>query len=192
MHTCIICLKIRGDLPGTVMGSVCSYNQRHDPMRTRPFITAAVIGGALLFTSCGRDPGEETERVDEQKQENAEEMAKADDSQEWMKERNEAVRELTDLRENMNNRLTREQKRLADGIKNAERRAECENHIKELQANIAQIDASLTRMNATTGTDWSTMKGEMRTMKDSTDNWFKRQSEKIDRNTDADGDKDGH
>jgi hypothetical protein len=160
-------------------------------MKTRPFVTTALISGALLFTACGRDPGKETERVNEQVQENAEEMAKADDSQEWMKERDEAARELGDLRKSMNDRLEREQKRLADGIKNAERRAEAENHVKELQANIARIDASLTRMNAATSTDWPTMRDEMRTMSDSTSNWFKRQAEKIDRNTDADADKDG-
>jgi hypothetical protein len=75
----------------------------------------AALLGSILLAGCGTEPGKESERVDEQVSENRKEMAKADDSREWMKERDEAARELSDLRKNMNDRLEREQKRLADG-----------------------------------------------------------------------------
>jgi hypothetical protein len=147
---------------------------------------------ALLLTACGRQPGNETEKVQDQANENAKEMAKADDHEEWMEERAEATREMTALREKLSNRLTREEKRLADGIKDAERRAACEAHIAELRTNITRIDASLGTMGNSTGTDWQRIKGESRTMMDSTSTWFDRELEKIDRKTDADADKDGH
>ncbi|HEY0978181.1 MAG TPA: hypothetical protein VGE21_11990 [Flavobacteriales bacterium] len=156
-----------------------------------PIIPATAVA-FLMLTACGRQPGQETERVQDQVNENAKEMAKADDQQEWLEERAEATREMTALRERLDQRLIREQKRLADGIKDKERRAECEAHIKELQANIARIDASMGTMGGSTATDWQHIKGESRTMMDSTTNWFDRQVEKIDKRTDADKDNDGH
>jgi hypothetical protein len=166
-------------------------NQINPMKKIPPFALAAMVGGILLI-GCGREPGNESERVSDQVSENRKEMAKADDNKEWMNERDEAARELRDLRESMTDRLEREQKRLSDGIKDAERRQECETHIRELQANIERIDGQLGRLNAGTATDWDRLKTETRAFSDTTSNWFKRQVEKIDRKTDADADDDGH
>ncbi|MEO8068303.1 MAG: hypothetical protein ABI599_11475 [Flavobacteriales bacterium] len=161
-------------------------------MTTHRIAFAALLGGALIFAACGSEPGKETERTTDQMSENRQEMANADDSKEWMNERDEAVKELNDLRENMFARQAREQKRLADGIKDADRKAECERHIAELQINITRVDAALLRMTTTTATDWANLKMETRVVADSTGNWFKREAERIDKMTDADNDKDGH
>jgi len=147
---------------------------------------------SLMFTACGREAGNETERVTDQMNENTEEVVAADDSKEWMNERTEASKELADLREKLDARLIREEKRLADGIKNAERKAECTQHIAELKMNIARIDASTGTMQNSTSSDWQRIKADGRMMADSTNNWFERQGEKIDRSTNMDSDKDGH
>jgi len=154
---------------------------------------ALMIGaiGALFLTACGRQPGNETERVTDQMNENKEEVVAADNSKEWMNEREEASKELADLRENLDDRLIREEKRLADGIKNAERKAECTQHIAELKMNIARIDGSMGTMKNSTSGNWQKVKADNRMMADSTRNWFDRQAENIDRRTDMDSDKDG-
>jgi len=147
---------------------------------------------SILFVACGRDPGTETERVTDQMNENKGEVAKADNTKEWMNERDEASKELAGLREKLSERLVREEKRHADGIKDTERRAECAQHITELKANIARIDASMGAMKTSTSNDWQRVKGDTRTTTDSTRNWFERQAEMMDRKTDMDSDKDGH
>lgn len=160
----------------------------------RPDIPLTMMGvlAALLLVACGRQPGHETDRVTDQMEENVKELNKADDQEEWMEERQEAVKELTDLREKLFARQMREEKRLADGIKNTERRAETANHVQELKANIDRIDASLGNLQASTSANWQQVKREAHDLADTTANWFDRQIEKIDRNTDADADNDGH
>ncbi len=161
-------------------------------MRTPPSILLGTAFTALLLSSCGREPGNETDRVQDQMQENSKEIASADDARELMNERQEAVRELASLREKLDARLIREEKRLADGIKDKERRTECETHIAELRTNIARIDATVGSVEGSSDTDWQRIKSESHTMMDSTNTWFDRQLEKIDRETNADADKDGH
>lgn len=156
---------------------------------------STLLGAALiatLSTSCGREPATETERVTDQMQDNAKEIADADNARELLNERQEATRELATLREKLDARLIREEKRLADGIKDKERRVECENHIAELRANIARIDATVGNVGSSADTDWERVKAESRATMDSTNSWFDRQLEKIDAKTDADADKDGH
>jgi chromosome segregation ATPase len=160
----------------------------------RTHTTALLISAlaALLLVACTPEPGTETERVDDQMQENRKEMTNADDAEEWLDERREAREELADLRQKLDSRMLREEKRLADGIKDAEKRAECENHIAELKANIARIDASIATVDASTDSDWEKLKAETRAAADETETWFNEQVEKIDRATDADNDNDGH
>ena len=112
-------------------------------MTTKPhYLVTLLLSGGLLV-ACGTEAGKETERVQDQMQENREEVAKADDTEEWLEERDEARKEMADLRETMSKRLEREREDLAKGIKNAEKRAETERHIAELEQNIARIDATV-------------------------------------------------
>ena len=147
-----------------------------------------------LFIACGADPGAATEKTDDQLKENREELAEAknDGSQEWMKERDEAVKELRDLREDLVNKKTMLEKRLADGIKDASKKADTQAAITELGNQIARVDASLIRLETSTTTDWQDVKRAARGTVDSTQSWVKRQAEKIDWDTKADNDNDGH
>lgn len=161
-------------------------------MRTESIFTSACLIGGLLFAACGAEPGKATEETTEQMQENSKEMSKADDAEEWREERAEAAKELRDLRENLVDKQTREQKRLADGIKDATKKSECEARITELKANIGRVDAALAKVDGSTDTDWSNTKAEARKTVDDTQNWIQREGEKIDWKTDADADNDGH
>ena len=120
-------------------------------MKAHPFHYAAVLFGALLFTACA-DSGDATDKTNDQMRENRTEMndARTESSEEWRNERDEAVNELRDLRSTLENRQMREQKRLDDGIKDATKKAECQAMIAELGVNMARIDASLLRMEAST------------------------------------------
>lgn len=164
--------------------------QRKDQHKMRTTIPTLVLSIALM--ACGNNDGKETERVNDQLQENSKEMAKADDSQEWMKERDEALKELQDLRGRMEQRLSREEKRLADGIKDADRKRESQDHIAELKANIARLDAHIARIDGTDGLNWENLKRETRAATDTIGNWLDREIERIDRATKADADRDGH
>jgi hypothetical protein len=163
------------------------------PYTMKYLILPALVGG-LLLTSCGTQPGDATEKTNEQLQENKKEMtdARAEGTEEWREERTEAVKELRDLRATLEERQLREQKRLNDGIKDEEKRAETQAVVTELGTNIARIDATLAKMDASTGADWSRVRSEARQTADETKSWWDRQKELIDRKTDADNDRDGH
>jgi hypothetical protein len=163
-------------------------------MKTHSFLSLTCLLGALLCTSCGMDRGDATEKTTDQLNENKSEMnaAKTESSKEWREERTEAMKELRDLRATLETEQIREQERLKDGIKDAKKKAECTAVIAELGANITRIDASLVKMDASTGADWNDLKAEARKTADDTRTWWDRQKEMIDKKTDADNDNDGH
>lgn len=160
-------------------------------MRTKPYFLATLLLSGGLLVACGTEAGKETERVNDQMQENRNEVAKADDAEEWMNEREEARKEMANLRETLSNRLERERKDLADGIKNAEKRAETERHIAELEQNIARIDATMVTYDGSTNSTWNDVKMEGRKAIDETKNWWERQKDWVDAKTEADKDNDG-
>jgi len=160
-------------------------------MSTKPYFLATLLLSGGLLVACGTEAGKETERVNEQMQENRNEVGKADDAQEWMNEREEARKEMANLRETLSNRLERERKDLADGIKNAEKRAETERHIAELEQNIARIDASMVSFDGSTKDTWNEVKMEGRKAADETKGWWDRQKDWVDAKTEADKDGDG-
>lgn len=162
---------------------------KNTPMKTHTMFAAACA--LALFAACGQ-AGKSTEQTSEQMNENREELAKADDAREWMKERDEAAKELNDLRDRLVEKQAREQQRLADGIKEADKKAECEARIAEIGNNIARIDASLIHMQTSNEVDWQGAKQRARGTADTTRSWMQREFEKIDRKTETDLDKDGH
>lgn len=157
-------------------------------------LSAACLFGMLLSTSCSSDKGDATKKTTDLLQENRKEMnaSKADSREAWREERAEAMKELRDLRSTLEDRRVREQKRMDDGITDARKKAASASTIAELGTNIARIDASLTKLEVSTATDWSNAKAEARRTTDDTKSWWGRQMEAIDKKTDADNDNDGH
>ena len=104
-------------------------------MKTLPLTLTACLLSGMLFIACN-DAGDATEKTTDQLQENRKEMADANNESntEWRNERDEAARELRALREDLVREQEKERKRLADGIKDAKKRAECEARIAELTA----------------------------------------------------------
>lgn len=163
-------------------------------MKTNSFLPLSCLLGGLMFTTSCMDSGDASEKTTDQMQENKNEMneAKTESSEEWREERTEAVAELRELRATLESQQVREQERLDKGIKDAGKKAECQAMIAELNTNIARVDASLMKMDASTGTDWSNVKAETRMATDETKTWWGRQKEMVDKKTDADKDNDGH
>lgn len=135
---------------------------------------------AILLLACGRNPGETTEKVDKQMQEARRDVAEADNTREWMKERDNAVSELSNLRDRLIGRRERIQNRLSTGVSNPQKRTELQNQVTELNTNIARIEAELPRLDQATDRDWDRLWDETRSMRDTTSNWFDRQLEKFD------------
>jgi chromosome segregation ATPase len=160
-------------------------------MNTKPYTLAALLLGSGLLVACGTEAGKETERVNDQLQDNRENLAEADDTREWMKEREEASEELAELRENMVDRLERERKRLGDGIKDVEKRAETERHVIELEQNITRIDVNMRDLDNASQNTWRDVQTMSRKATDDTRNWWDRQKDWIDAETKADNDNDG-
>lgn len=163
-------------------------------MKTPLLLSAACLFGVLLAASCSSDNGDATEKTTDQLQENRNEMneARAENREEWREERTEAMKELRELRATLEARQIREQERMKEGIKDADRKTECQALIAELDANIARIDASLLKMEVSSATDWHNVKAEARRTADDANSWWSRQRELIDKKTDADHDNDGH
>jgi hypothetical protein len=163
-------------------------------MKNRPPSFAACLFGLLLLNACDTGSADATAKTTDQIQENRSEInnANAEGHEEWHNERAEAIKELRELRGTLMDQQASEQKLLDAGIKDAERKSECVAMIAELGSNIARIDASLLKLEATTGTDWSSVKAEARRTADDTKSWWSRQRELIDKKTDADNDNDGH
>lgn len=135
---------------------------------------------AVLLLACGRNPGDTTEKVNKEMQEARRDMADADNTREWMSERDDAVSELNDLRDRLIGRRTRIQDRLASGVKDESKRTQLQGQVTELNTNIARIEAELPRLQQATDNDWYLLRDEARSMRDTTSNWFDRQFEKFD------------
>jgi transketolase len=163
-------------------------------MKTNSLLAAACLSGMLLATSCGTDKGDITAKTTDQLQETRKDLgeARADSRESWQEERDAAVKDLRDLRSTLENRRTREQKRMDDRITDTKKRAESAALITELNTNIARIDASLAKLAASTATDWNNANDDARKTSEETRSWWSRQMENIDKKTDADNDKDGH
>ena len=182
------------DLNGPAQGLECFAAEQTKTHMKAHFIFPIVCALGALFTSCASEPGKADERTTEQLQENQKELAKAaqQSAEEWREESAEAARELRELREDLVKKQAREEKRLADGIKDATKKAECEARIAELRSSITRVDAALARVEGSNDSNWADVKRESRKVVDDTKSWIEREAEKVDWKTDADADDDGH
>lgn len=135
---------------------------------------------ATMFTACGYEPGDTTEKVTDEMRDARRDMAEADDARAWMKERDAAVNDLSSLRQRLVDRRTRIQEKLDKGVDKADKRAEFQGQVAELDANIARLDREIPRLANATTNDWDQVRRDTRSLRDSTTNWFDRQLEKLD------------
>ncbi len=157
-----------------MLARTLTRNGKTHPMKPHTLFAATCT--LALLAACSQ-AGKSTEETSEQMEENQQEMAKADDAGEWMKERDEAAKELNDLRDKLVEKQAREQQRLADGIKDADKKVECETRIAEIGSNIARIDASLIHMQTSSATDWQGAKERARETADTTKSWMQQEFE---------------
>ena len=153
------------------------------------------MAGAFIiaagFAACSGNSAENVrEDVTEAKADANDEVAKAMKDLEEAKA--SATLELRELQAKLRKEVADIDGKLADTKLKADRRAELENTKAELNAQLAKLDTQLGDVDRATKDTWEETKAAVRNAKDETDNWFKRQAEKIDRKTDADRDNDGH
>ncbi len=104
----------------------------------------------------------------------------------------EVAKEMRDLREMLVVRLAKVEAKLQDPTLTAEQRTEWEGYKVEVKDQMARLDNSLGDVERASNETWDDVKKGTRETTDDVGNWFQRQAEKIDRETKADGDKDGH
>lgn len=104
----------------------------------------------------------------------------------------EVAKEMRDLREMLAVRLAKVEAKLQDPALKAEQRTEWEGYKVEVNDQMARLDNSLGDVERASNETWADVKKGTRETTDDVGNWFQRQAEKIDRETKADGDKDGH
>jgi hypothetical protein len=163
-------------------------------LRDHPF-TAVLLAGGLLFAGCSTTPAE-------QKAETNKELNKIEDKMQdatvantqlaWESDRADVLKDLRDLRDNIESKLAETNVKLADkDLKPSERKDE-ESMKAELTKEKNIVDGLIQKAENATDPTWESTKAEIRTASDDVKGWWARLKDNIDKKTDADKDHDGH
>jgi predicted nuclease with TOPRIM domain len=107
-------------------------------------------------------------------------------------ERQKMTGELRDLREDVEDRLEKVNERLARTDLDASTRKAVEEERKALIDLRDRIDGSLRDIEKADDTTWTNIKAGVRNTVNDVEAWFKKMGEKVDKETPADRDNDGH
>jgi chromosome segregation ATPase len=156
--------------------------QNRTIMRTTNIIMLSLAVAASGLVACSEQP------------DGADQMeSEVDKAMEDMRrEREELAQEFRELRAEMNARLAEVDNKLNDPSLTAEARVEWEAEKEELNEQMDRVDGETSKLENATKETWNDVKHGTRNTIDDIGNWFERQAEKVDRETDADTDKDGH
>ena len=166
-------------------------------MRTKPrtAIAIALLSGSLVLAGCSNTPAEQNMETDnklDKIEDKMEDATAADTPAEWENERNAILKDLRDLRDNIDRKLARTNEKLAEKDLKPSERSEHEALKAELDREKTNVGALNERAEGATDATWNTSKAELRKAADDVQGWWARQKEKIDVETDSDHDKDGH
>ena len=151
-------------------------------MRTTNIIILSLAVTTSGLVACS-ERTEHTDQMERQVDEAVEEMRK---------EKEEFSREFRELREEMNLRIAEVDNALNDPALSAEAREEWEAEKRELNEQMDRVDTESSKLESATKETWSDVKEGTRKTMDDIGDWFERQAEKVDAETKADADRDGH
>ncbi len=163
-------------------------------LRNHPF-TAVILASGLLFVGCSTTPSE-------QKAETNKELNKIEDKMEdatmantqlaWESDRADVLKDLRDLRDNIESKVADCNVKLADkDLKPSERKHE-ESMKAELTKERDIVDGLIKKAENATDPTWESTKMEIRTSSDEVKGWWARFKDNIDKMTETDKDHDGH
>ncbi len=162
--------------------------------RNHPFTAAFLVGG-LLFMGCSTTPSE-------QKADTNKELDKIEDKMEdatvartehaWESERADVLKDLRDLRDNIDSKLAETNVKLADKDLKPSERNDAEALKAELVKEKNVVEGLIQKAENATDPTWESTRVEIRTSSDDVKGWWARLKDNIDKKTDADKDRDGH
>ncbi|MBL0127632.1 MAG: hypothetical protein IPP83_09245 [Flavobacteriales bacterium] len=165
-------------------------------MRIRKMTTllAPAIALGLLLPGCSNT-------VDEQKAETNAAMAKVQERMDaasartaatWESERAEMLRDLRQLRDDIDNKLTSSNARLAGkGLKPSERKDE-EAMKAELSTEKVKVERLIADVEGANDSTWESVKTSTKKAAEDVKSWWSRLKENVDKKTTRDADHDGH
>jgi chromosome segregation ATPase len=163
----------------------------------RTIILALATGLGLLCACSSPDtPQEQREDVNKKLDKVEDKMADApsdaDTRQEWEAERNAVLKDLRDLRDQVDRKLGEVNVKLArTDLKPSERT----DHVAmkaELEKEKTAIEKLIGDVEDAREDNWNTVRLDMRRATDDLKSWWARFKDDVDRSTDADRDRDGH
>lgn len=160
-----------------------------------PALAIATLTGSLLLAACSNSPAEQNAEMEKKMDKIEDKMADskmADSPAEWENEREIILKDLRDLRDNIDRKLAKTNDKLANKDLKQSEKAEQEALRVELNREKAKVAAAIAKAENATDATWSASKAELRQAADEVQGWWARQMEKIDVETKADNDKDGH
>lgn len=156
-------------------------------------MTSAIIVTALLFTACAEpannDPADPTTNTDQNATSGG---ANNGPLAAVTAERQKVAEELKDLRGDVEERLVDVNNKLARTDLDKATRKAVEEERDTLIGLRERIDGSLRQVEGADETTWQSVKEGVRNTLTDVKDWFKRQAEKVDKETKADADDDGH
>lgn len=154
-------------------------------------VSIAMLASTCLLIRCGQqDPKADTVPPNNA----AQTAAQQDDhaQQVMVIERDAASKQLRKLRDDIEERLTDVDDRLKRTDLNAQTRKAVEDERTSLLDLRQRIDHSLEDMDRADTSTWEEIKTGVKKTADDVGDWFKKMGEKVDKETKADVDKDGH
>ncbi len=173
-----------------------SHGKTNNIMKNRSHLglMTILVASACLVASCSDTPAEQRESMNNKMQDitsNAEKTT-ADTPKEWEKERQDILGELRDLRNDIDDKLGKEQEKLADKKLKPSERTDCEAMAAELTKEKGVVESHIKAIETSEDANWNTNRDSARAAMTDFKSWWAKQKEKMDRKTDADNDHDGH
>lgn len=162
--------------------------QNRNTMRTLKCMSALLATG-LLFAACS--PKQEAENTKEKVDSGIQDL-NADLRADLDKSKLELTENLRELKLKTEAKIADFDSKLENDKLSLAERKELETARQELKEQVTRIDAATSKVGLATRDTWLEVKDETKKVTDDVGNWFERQAEKIDKDTKADHDGDGH
>lgn len=160
-----------------------------------PALAIATLTASLLLAACSNSPTEQNAKMEKEMDKIEDKMTDsklADSPAAWENEREVILKDLRDLRDNIDRKLARTNEKLTSKDLKPSERADQEALRVELNREKTKVEQTITKAENATDATWNSTKAELRQAADEVQGWWARQMEKIDVETKADNDKDGH
>lgn len=164
---------------------------------TRNAIAFAALAMSTAFWGCTDSTPQEARDTMNNKLERAEDKMndapyKADTREEWVAERNDVLKDLRDLRSDIDTKLGKVEEELAaKDLRPSERqdKAALRDELKKEKDIMEKLVGNVEDARAD---NWNTVKMDTRRASEEVRSWWVRFKDNIDKKTDADNDHDGH